>query len=156
VEIDAAIAQALRGERLGGELLPAREKMNRGAKPGKTGIKTKPLLDDTPTLADVGLDKKTSSRMRLLEILLNFWTSTDATKNPNSYRCWRCALDSLATSPALRHDTHMRRFLHPQIHPLILGRALFEPSQTAHLGRALGPAGAWRHECRTHIPISRT
>ena len=34
---------------------------NVGAVEGKTGIKGKPVLDDTPTLSDLGLDKKTSS-----------------------------------------------------------------------------------------------
>lgn len=36
--------------------------MNVGAKPGKTGIKSKPLLDDTPTLAELGVKEHESKR----------------------------------------------------------------------------------------------
>jgi N6-adenosine-specific RNA methylase IME4 len=42
-----------------GELLDAMPK-NQGAVKGKTGSKGKPVLDTAPTLADLGIDKKTS------------------------------------------------------------------------------------------------
>lgn len=42
-----------------GELLAVMPK-NVGATKGKTGIKGEPVLDSTPTLAELGLDKKTS------------------------------------------------------------------------------------------------
>ncbi len=42
-----------------GDMLKGMEK-NVGAMKGKTGSKGEPLLDPTPTLADLGLDKKTS------------------------------------------------------------------------------------------------
>jgi ParB family chromosome partitioning protein len=43
-----------------GELLAETPK-NQGAKAGKTGTKSVPLLDETPTLAELGVDKKISS-----------------------------------------------------------------------------------------------
>jgi len=43
-----------------GELLAETPK-NQGAKAGKTGTKSVPLLDETPTLSDLGVDKKISS-----------------------------------------------------------------------------------------------
>jgi len=43
-----------------GELLAETPK-NKGAKAGKTGTKSVPLLDETPTLAELGVDKKISS-----------------------------------------------------------------------------------------------
>jgi hypothetical protein len=48
-----------------GEMLKAAEK-NQGAVPGKTGSKGKPVLDTTPTLADLGIGKKESSDAQAL------------------------------------------------------------------------------------------
>jgi len=60
---DEAIGYAhdikLEALRLLGTMLEA-TKRNQGAVKGKTGSKSKPVLDPTPTLADLGLDKKTS------------------------------------------------------------------------------------------------
>jgi len=42
-----------------GKMLESMEK-NKGAVKGKTGSKGKPLLDTTPTLKELGIDKKTS------------------------------------------------------------------------------------------------
>lgn len=44
-----------------GQMLIETER-NKGAKPGKTGNKTLPLLDDTaPTLAELGITKRESA-----------------------------------------------------------------------------------------------
>ena len=40
--------------------------LNQGAVPGKTGSKGAPVLDQRPTLADAGIDKKLSSRAQKL------------------------------------------------------------------------------------------
>lgn len=58
----------LRAERRAGELLRDMEK-NRGAVPGKTGRKGKPVLDDRPKLADLGINKTQSSRWQQLAVL---------------------------------------------------------------------------------------
>lgn len=58
--IDFAHSVKIEALRRVGEMLKETPK-NVGAVPGKTGSKGKPVLDDTPTLADLGLDKKTSS-----------------------------------------------------------------------------------------------
>jgi hypothetical protein len=43
---------------------------NKGAKPGKTGNKALPLLDDTaPTLAELGITKNESSKAQRLAAL---------------------------------------------------------------------------------------
>lgn len=59
--INRATEIRLRAERRLGELLKVTPK-NKGAKPGKTGSKGVPVLDETPTLADAGISKKLSSR----------------------------------------------------------------------------------------------
>lgn len=51
-----------------GEFLKTAPK-NQGAVPGKTGSKTKPVLDPTPTLADHGIGKKESSDAQALAAL---------------------------------------------------------------------------------------
>jgi len=49
-----------------GQMLRETER-NKGAKPGKTGNKALPLLDDTaPTLAELGLTKRESAEAQLL------------------------------------------------------------------------------------------
>jgi hypothetical protein len=55
----------LRAERKAGELLAEMDK-NKGAIPGKTGRKGKPVLDPTPKLADLGVTKTQSSRWQEL------------------------------------------------------------------------------------------
>jgi N6-adenosine-specific RNA methylase IME4 len=56
----------LRAERLLGEIL-AKTPKNKGANGSRiTGSKKEPVMDATPTLADDGLDKKTSSRAQLI------------------------------------------------------------------------------------------
>jgi N6-adenosine-specific RNA methylase IME4 len=55
----------LRAERRAGELLAEMEK-NKGAVPGKTGRKGRPVLDDTPKLEDMGVTKTQSSRWQML------------------------------------------------------------------------------------------
>ena len=42
---------------------------NRGSIEGKTGTKEVPVLDNTPTLRDLGIDKKTSARSQRLAAL---------------------------------------------------------------------------------------
>ena len=57
---------ALEAERKMGQMLAATDR-NKGAKPGKTGNKALPLLDDTqPTLADLGLTKRESAEAQML------------------------------------------------------------------------------------------
>lgn len=59
----------LDAERKLGEILAAMPK-NQGAKGSTvTGTKREPVKDDTPTLADLGIDKKTSSRAQQLATL---------------------------------------------------------------------------------------
>ncbi len=58
----------MRAERRAGELLLDMEK-NRGAVAGKTGRKGKPVLDNKPTLADLGINKTQSSRWQKLAAL---------------------------------------------------------------------------------------
>ncbi len=58
--IDNASDIRLRAERRAGELLAGMEK-NKGAIPGKTGTKGKPVLDDKPKLSDLGVTKTQSS-----------------------------------------------------------------------------------------------
>jgi N6-adenosine-specific RNA methylase IME4 len=55
----------MRAERRAGEMLGDMEK-NQGAVPGKTGRKGKPVLDDKPKLADLGINKTQSSRWQEL------------------------------------------------------------------------------------------
>jgi hypothetical protein len=63
--IDRATEIRLRAERRAGELLPDLEK-NKGAVPGKTGRKGKPVLDPTPRLSDLNINKSQSSRWQKL------------------------------------------------------------------------------------------
>jgi N6-adenosine-specific RNA methylase IME4 len=63
--MDHATDIRLRAERRAGELLHEMAK-NRGARPGKTGRKARPLLDDRPKLADLGVSKTQSSRWQKL------------------------------------------------------------------------------------------
>ncbi len=77
LEIDAAEIR-MRAERRLGEILAAQKAlprengggMNRGAKGTKTititGSKKEPVMDPTPTLAELGIDKKLSSRSQKL------------------------------------------------------------------------------------------
>jgi N6-adenosine-specific RNA methylase IME4 len=58
----------MRAERRAGELLAEMEK-NKGAVPGRTGRKGKPVLDDTPKLSDLGINKTQSSRWQRLAAL---------------------------------------------------------------------------------------
>jgi N6-adenosine-specific RNA methylase IME4 len=58
----------MRAERRAGELLREMEKY-KGAVPGKTGRKGKPLLDTTPKLSDLGVTKTQSSRWQKLAAL---------------------------------------------------------------------------------------
>ena len=51
-----------------GELLKSLEK-NQGARPGKTGTKGLPVLDNTPTLANLGVTKKLASVAQQLAAL---------------------------------------------------------------------------------------
>jgi hypothetical protein len=55
----------MEAERRMGEILRKTER-NVGAKAGKTGIKTLPLLDDKPTLTDLGLTKRESAEAQML------------------------------------------------------------------------------------------
>jgi N6-adenosine-specific RNA methylase IME4 len=59
--IENATELRMRAERRAGELLAEMEK-NKGALPGKTGRKGKPVLDPTPKLSDLGVSKTQSSR----------------------------------------------------------------------------------------------
>jgi N6-adenosine-specific RNA methylase IME4 len=59
--IEDATEIRMRAERRAGELLREMEK-NRGALPGKTGRKGKPVLDPAPKLKDLGVTKTQSSR----------------------------------------------------------------------------------------------
>jgi hypothetical protein len=63
--IEHATEIRLRAERRAGELLAEMEK-NKGAIPGKTGRKGRPVLDPTPKLADLGISKDQSSRWQAL------------------------------------------------------------------------------------------
>jgi hypothetical protein len=63
--IEHATDIRLRAERRAGELLVKMEK-NKGAVPGKTGRKGKPVLDSKPKLKDLGVTKTQSSRWRML------------------------------------------------------------------------------------------
>ena len=58
---DATGPARLHAERILGQFWSKAEK-NKGAKAGKTGSKGKPLLDKTPTLAELGMTKKESAR----------------------------------------------------------------------------------------------
>jgi hypothetical protein len=70
VLIDQAKEIRLRAERRAGELLRDMEK-NKGAVPGKTGRKGKPVLDNTPKLSDLNINKSQSSRWQQLANLSN-------------------------------------------------------------------------------------
>jgi hypothetical protein len=63
--IEHATEIRLRAERKAGELLAEMDK-NKGAIPGKTGRKGKPVLDPTSKLADLGISKTQSSRWQQL------------------------------------------------------------------------------------------
>src|SRR5262249_45189936 len=63
--IEDATEIRMRAERRAGELLAEMDK-NRGAIPGKTGRKGKPVLDPTPKLADLSITKTQSSRWQQL------------------------------------------------------------------------------------------
>jgi hypothetical protein len=63
--IDQATEIRLRAERRAGQLLKEMEK-NKGAVPGKTGVKARPVLDATPKLSDLGINKSQSSRWQKL------------------------------------------------------------------------------------------
>lgn len=70
----------IRAERRLGELLAEQKTtvgLNQGAVKGKTGSKGKPVLDERPTLAAAGIDKKLSSRAQKLaancSTALNNW-----------------------------------------------------------------------------------
>jgi N6-adenosine-specific RNA methylase IME4 len=55
----------IRAERRLGQIIKAQKEtvgLNQGAVRGKTGTKARPVLDDRPTLAAAGIDKKLSSR----------------------------------------------------------------------------------------------
>jgi hypothetical protein len=65
VLIDQATEIRLRAERRAGQLLKEMGK-NKGAVPGKTGVKARPLLDATPKLSDLGINKSQSSRWQKL------------------------------------------------------------------------------------------
>jgi len=54
--IEHATEIRLRAERRAGELLAEMDK-NKGAIPGKTGRKGRPVLDPTPKLSDLGISK---------------------------------------------------------------------------------------------------
>jgi N6-adenosine-specific RNA methylase IME4 len=58
----------MRAERRAGELLREMEK-NKGAVAGKTGVKARPVLDATPKLSDLGINKTQSSRWQQLAAL---------------------------------------------------------------------------------------
>lgn len=66
--IEQATDVRMRAEIRAGELLRAMEK-NKGAVPGKTGAKGKPVLDARPKLADLGVTKSQSSRWQKLAAL---------------------------------------------------------------------------------------
>jgi hypothetical protein len=63
--IEDATEIKLRAERRAGELLRESEK-NKGAIPGRTGRKGRPVLDPTPTLANLGITKTQSSHWQRL------------------------------------------------------------------------------------------
>jgi hypothetical protein len=63
--IENATEIRLRAERRAGELLAEMAK-NKGALPGRTGRKGRPVLDPTPKLADLGITKTQSSRWQAL------------------------------------------------------------------------------------------
>jgi hypothetical protein len=63
--IEHATEIRLRAERRAGELLAEMDK-NKGALPGKTGRKGRPVLDPTPKLSDLGISKDQSSRWQAL------------------------------------------------------------------------------------------
>jgi hypothetical protein len=63
--IDLATEIRLRAERRAGELLTDMEK-NKGAVPGKTGRKGKPVLDSTPKLSELNINKSQSARWQKL------------------------------------------------------------------------------------------
>jgi hypothetical protein len=63
--IEHATEIRLRAERKAGELLAEMDK-NKGAIPGKTGRKGRPVLDPTPKLSDLSITKDQSSRWQRL------------------------------------------------------------------------------------------
>jgi hypothetical protein len=63
--IEHATEIRLRAERRAGELLAEMDK-NKGAIPGKTGRKGRPVLDPSPKLSDLGISKDQSSRWQQL------------------------------------------------------------------------------------------
>src|ERR1700730_4985813 len=65
VLIDQATEIRMRAERRAGELLARMEK-NKGAVPGKTGSKGRPVLDDAPKLSDLDINKSQSARWQKL------------------------------------------------------------------------------------------
>jgi hypothetical protein len=68
VLIDHATEIRLRAERRAGEMLKAMEK-NKGAVPGKTGCKGKPVLDSAPKLSELGINKSQSHQWQKLASL---------------------------------------------------------------------------------------
>jgi phage N-6-adenine-methyltransferase len=66
--IDLATDIRLRAEIRAGEMLAEMNK-NKGAVPGKTGRKGKPVLDTTPKLSDLGVSKTQSSKWQRLAAL---------------------------------------------------------------------------------------
>jgi len=66
--IDHATEIRMRAEIRAGEMLHTMDK-NKGAVPGKTGAKGKPVLDSKPKLADLGISKKESARWQKLAAL---------------------------------------------------------------------------------------
>jgi N6-adenosine-specific RNA methylase IME4 len=64
LEVSAGEIRVRAERRLGDMIREQKETigLNQGAVPGKTGSKSEPVLDPRPTLADVGISKKLSSR----------------------------------------------------------------------------------------------
>jgi hypothetical protein len=59
-ELDSRRVSEWKDARDAGEMLCELPK-NQGAIPGKTGSKARPVLDNTPTLADLGVSKSTKN-----------------------------------------------------------------------------------------------
>jgi hypothetical protein len=93
----------LRAERRAGELLREMDK-NRGAVPGKTGIKSRPVLDTKPKLSDLGITKTQSWRWQRLADLSEADFESEILAQANAIRAER----SLAKRASKKADYKAR------------------------------------------------
>ena len=98
--------------------------MNQGAAPGKTGTKGAPVLDDTPTLRELGISKKTSARSQQLAKL-----------TAEAYESGRAGEVTVAT---LASTVSTRRPIQPACRELLIKLPL--------PGRTLGSSNAYAQE----------